>query len=365
VWNDVWMARPDIKDSAYGGWQAIDATPQEKSSGIFQCGPAPLEAIRRGMVLVPYDVPFVLAEVNADLVRWRVDDNAEDGLSKISASIRHIGRQVLTKKPGVRPSRWSHAEDCTGEYKPPEGSDTERVTLTSAATNIRSARHAFNLPSMAEQDVEMDLQELGKINLGEPYDMRVTVKNTSAYPRTIVIALSSSSLYYTGVKADTIARAEGKFTLQPLKEETIRVTVPAERYEKALVEHGHIKVVAMATVQETSQSWVDEHCSRIIQPDLEIKAPESAIGGEQIKVKINFQNPIERPLTNVYLIVDGPALTRPKKLHLPNIPAKSTFRRAIALYPSATAKKGPKTLVVSLTSNELSDVTGMVDIKLM
>ena len=54
-------------------------------------------------------------------------------------------------------------------------------------------------------------------------------------------------------------------------EETIRVTVPAERYEKALVEHGHIKVVAMATVQETSQSWVDEHCSRIIQPDLEIK----------------------------------------------------------------------------------------------
>lgn len=32
VWNDVWMARSDLP-SGYGGWQAIDATPQEKSGG--------------------------------------------------------------------------------------------------------------------------------------------------------------------------------------------------------------------------------------------------------------------------------------------------------------------------------------------
>ena len=32
VWNDVWMARPDLP-AGYGGWQAIDATPQETSDG--------------------------------------------------------------------------------------------------------------------------------------------------------------------------------------------------------------------------------------------------------------------------------------------------------------------------------------------
>ena len=32
MWNDVWMARSDLP-SGYGGWQAIDATPQEKSGG--------------------------------------------------------------------------------------------------------------------------------------------------------------------------------------------------------------------------------------------------------------------------------------------------------------------------------------------
>lgn len=32
VWNDVWMARPDLP-TGYGGWQIIDATPQEESDG--------------------------------------------------------------------------------------------------------------------------------------------------------------------------------------------------------------------------------------------------------------------------------------------------------------------------------------------
>jgi transglutaminase 1 len=30
VWNEVWMTRPDLP-SGYGGWQIIDATPQEAS----------------------------------------------------------------------------------------------------------------------------------------------------------------------------------------------------------------------------------------------------------------------------------------------------------------------------------------------
>ena len=32
VWNEAWMTRPDL-DSGLGGWQAVDATPQETSDG--------------------------------------------------------------------------------------------------------------------------------------------------------------------------------------------------------------------------------------------------------------------------------------------------------------------------------------------
>ena len=47
VWNDVWMSRPDLP-KGYGGWQAIDSTPQELS----QCKDALCR--RRGIYLHLY-----------------------------------------------------------------------------------------------------------------------------------------------------------------------------------------------------------------------------------------------------------------------------------------------------------------------
>ena len=46
------MERPDLKGH-YGGWQAVDATPQEPSGTAplkhsFTLGPAPLSAIKEG-----------------------------------------------------------------------------------------------------------------------------------------------------------------------------------------------------------------------------------------------------------------------------------------------------------------------------
>ena len=45
------MERPDLK-GAYGGWQALDATPQvpiaHSAGGVFTLGPAPVAAIKEG-----------------------------------------------------------------------------------------------------------------------------------------------------------------------------------------------------------------------------------------------------------------------------------------------------------------------------
>lgn len=43
------------------------------TTGVYCCGPASIEAIRRGEVHMPYDTPFVFAEVNADRVNWEVN----------------------------------------------------------------------------------------------------------------------------------------------------------------------------------------------------------------------------------------------------------------------------------------------------
>jgi len=52
VWVEAWMERPDLKGH-YGGWQAVDATPQEPSGmpplkNSFTLGPAPLSAVKEG-----------------------------------------------------------------------------------------------------------------------------------------------------------------------------------------------------------------------------------------------------------------------------------------------------------------------------
>ena len=63
MWNDVWMARPDLP-SGFGGWQTVDATPQEESpqGGGYRTGPAPLQAVKLGQRF-NYDVEFVISEV--------------------------------------------------------------------------------------------------------------------------------------------------------------------------------------------------------------------------------------------------------------------------------------------------------------
>uniref|UniRef100_A0A3Q2QT87 Protein-glutamine gamma-glutamyltransferase 2 n=1 Tax=Fundulus heteroclitus TaxID=8078 RepID=A0A3Q2QT87_FUNHE len=72
VWVEGWMKRPDLnRGSKYDGWQVLDPTPQERSEGVFCCGPAPVAAIHEGATDLKYDIPFVFSEVNADKVKWR------------------------------------------------------------------------------------------------------------------------------------------------------------------------------------------------------------------------------------------------------------------------------------------------------
>jgi transglutaminase 1 len=55
-------------------------------SGVYQCGPAPVEAVKCGAVGFNYDVSFMLSTVNADLVRWKEDETSVFSYSKIDSN---------------------------------------------------------------------------------------------------------------------------------------------------------------------------------------------------------------------------------------------------------------------------------------
>lgn len=136
VWSDAWMARYDLPPN-YGGWQAIDATPQETSMGLYQLGPASLEAIKQGKVGFAYDVGFVYSEVNADLVHWRLDGRSRMQWRRYSSDTAHMGKKILTKMIGILDERSVYgvndAEDIVNQYKYPEGSREERASYYEAA----------------------------------------------------------------------------------------------------------------------------------------------------------------------------------------------------------------------------------------
>lgn len=108
VWCDSWMTRPDRPGQ--NGWQSVDATPQEISDGLFQCGPASLTAIKGNLSGV-YDVDFVYAEVSAaELQVWRVLPSGGEIL--IQTLYNQIGYDISTKSIGTN-SRY----DITTQYK--------------------------------------------------------------------------------------------------------------------------------------------------------------------------------------------------------------------------------------------------------
>ena len=97
VWVDAWMKRDDIHMPGYDssmlvGWNAVDATPQEKSDGEYQMGPAFIPFIKSNFGFKAenqFDAKFVASEVNA-VHRFPKADYRQD-----------VGRAMLTKKSFV------------------------------------------------------------------------------------------------------------------------------------------------------------------------------------------------------------------------------------------------------------------------
>nr|CAD7411873.1 unnamed protein product [Timema poppensis] len=359
VWNDVWMARPDLP-LGYGGWQAIDATPQETSLGFFQCGPASLEAIKCGAVGFSYDVPFLLASVNADLFRWKEDPESDRGYTKISSNKYHIGRVIFTKAPWLfDPNGDKDREDITNQYKAEEGSATERLALMNAVRGVERAKRFYELPSISREELEFELVDLDKVNIGESFNVVVNINNKSNSVKTVKAILSAASVYYTGIKAHLIKKASGDFQVQPKSKELLKLTVKPEDYLDKLVEYCNMKIYALATVTDTNETWGEEDDFQIIKPKLDIKVSESLPVNQPTVVKFSFTNPLKITLTKCQFKYEGPGVTRNKTIPYRDIRAGELV---VLEHRFTPMRAGAQKLVATFSSTELLDITGAASI---
>ncbi|XP_063366650.1 hemocyte protein-glutamine gamma-glutamyltransferase-like [Cydia amplana] len=363
VWNDVWMARPDLP-SGYGGWQAIDATPQEESEGKWQCGPASLEAIKQGELGMNYDVPFVLASVNADVLRWREDPDSELGYSVVETEKDLVGQMVLTKKPLVfDPLGDEDCEDITDQYKYCEGSTAERVALMNGVSRSERAKICYELASKVKSDMSFKLRDIDAVAIGNDFRIVVDIDNKSDEPRNIKTVLTVNSVFYNGVRADLIRTVQKKIFVGPKQHEEIVIDVTAEDYLPKLVEYCNMKISAMALVDETKQCWANDDDFRVKKPVINIKFNEDLVMDQPSEAFLSFLNPLDQTLTGCEFRVTSPGLTgRTVRVPAEEIPAKKRVVASLQVTPNTLGKIH---VVTTFTSNELKEISGAATVNVL
>ncbi|XP_072377096.1 hemocyte protein-glutamine gamma-glutamyltransferase-like isoform X2 [Diabrotica undecimpunctata] len=359
VWNDVWMSRPDLSPG-YGGWQVIDATPQEVSDSVMRCGPASIEAVRKGEVGFLYDTPFVFSEVNADVVHFQEDEESDWGFSTTSVNQYHVGRLIVTKKPGHTDNVGdSDVWDITDFFKNKEGTEAERLSVYNAVRGVPKALHIYELPNKEHQDVGFELVDIDTVPFGHKFMAQVRIENKSEQERTIKIMVTATSVYYMGTTANDIKKTKGAIKLAPHQKQTVRLDVYPKDYLEKLVDHFFVKIYAVANVTETKQVWSEEDDFTLTLPDIKINAPHTAKVGQHCEVKFTFHNPLEIPLTQCSYVLEGPGVTKAVSTKHVDVKAKET----ITVSASFTAKNaGVKKIVVNFTSKEIHNIHGSTNI---
>ncbi|XP_038949552.1 protein-glutamine gamma-glutamyltransferase K isoform X2 [Rattus norvegicus] len=348
VWNDCWMKRPDLP-SGFDGWQVVDATPQETSSGIFCCGPCSVESIKNGLVYMKYDTPFIFAEVNSDKVYWQRQD---DGSFKIVyVEEKAIGTLIVTKAINS-----NMREDITHIYKHPEGSEAERKAVEKAAAH-GSKPNVYATRDSAE-DVAMQVEAQDAV-MGQDLTVSVVLTNRGSSRRTVKLHLYLCVTYYTGVSGPTFKETKKEVVLAPGASDTVAMPVAYKEYKPHLVDQGAMLLNVSGHVKESGQVLAKQHTFRLRTPDLSLTLLGAAVVGQECEVQIVFKNPLPITLTNVVFRLEGSGLQRPKVLNVGDIGGNETVTLRQTFVP---VRPGPRQLIASLDSPQLSQVHGVIQV---
>ncbi|XP_057175724.1 protein-glutamine gamma-glutamyltransferase K-like [Triplophysa rosa] len=349
VWNECWMTRPDLP-AGFGGWQVVDATPQETSQGFFRCGPTSVSAVRSGQVFHKYDTPFVFAEVNSDQIFWQRKSDGTFAEFRVDKSA--VGHSISTKAVG------SDARvDITHLYKHPEGSQEERNAVETAC-RYGAKRSSSSSSSSGDVVLEVGVRGDGPY-VGQDAVLSVTVKNNCSSPRTINLNSQVSAMYYTGVCRNLMKKDQICIELKPNEVQTLKWTLRYEIYKDQLVDQTALMLSLSGHVTETKQILAKKFTFRLRTPDLVITPLCDAVVGKALTVKVKFQNPLSCVLKNVILRFEGLGMRDIKTINYGDIASQDKVCLTEKFVP---LRCGPQKLLATLDCPQLTQVHGVANI---
>ncbi|XP_057219392.1 protein-glutamine gamma-glutamyltransferase K-like [Triplophysa rosa] len=345
VWNECWMTRPDLP-AGFGGWQVVDATPQETSQGFFRCGPTSVSAVRSGQVFHKYDTPFVFAEVNSDIVYWQ--RTACGSFAVIHVDKSAVGHSISTKAVGS-----DKRVEITHHYKHPEGSEEERKAVETAAQH-GSKRCEFPPPCAEDVVCEISMQK-DPLCVGKDAVLSITLKNKCNSPRTVTLGSQVVAIYYTGVQKTLVKKDQTCIELKACESKTLSWTLRHEDYRCHLVDHSCLMLMVTGQVLQTKQILAKQFRFRLCTPDLVITPACDCVVGMEVLIKITFKNPLSCMLKNVTIRIEGLGLKRCRTINYGDIASLATVSLTETFIPKC---HGPCKLVASLDCPQLTQVHG-------
>ncbi|CAD7671057.1 unnamed protein product [Nyctereutes procyonoides] len=344
VWNECWMIRKDLPPG-YNGWQVLDPTPQQTSNGLFCCGPASVKAVREGEVHLPYDTPFVYAEVNADEVIWLFrNGQAQEILVHNTSS---IGKEISTKMVGS-----DQRQNITSSYKYPEGSPEERSVFMKASRKMLSPRRASSpfldlLGSRGSQD--------------QPAQLQLHLAKTPEWGHDLMLKLHARRVP-DRVHPRGPIRLVVRFSAQALLHQEIQwpLLLPYENYRNKLTDEKLIRVSGIAKVEDTGRSLLVLKDISLEPPHLSIEVSKRAEVGKALRVHITLTNTLTVALSNCMMVLEGSGLIDGQIYNnIGTLVAGHTIQIQLDLYP---IKTGPRQLQVLISSKEIKEIKGYKDI---
>ncbi|NXU15882.1 EPB42 protein, partial [Pardalotus punctatus] len=357
VWNECWMARTDLLVPEYSGWQALDATCQEKSNGPSFCGPAPVHAIKEGDTQVDYDVCYFFAAINAKCQVWI--HKADDTLKPAFGGTKYTGNNISTKSVGSE-----RCEDITHNYKYPEGSLQEKKVLDKAYRNMKelettgssSITQFISIPTALEEPVNlfMHLQSNSSLQLGQDITLSIQVFNHSGGEKTTHLVVGIQALHYNGVPIAQLWKEEFHFNLPSNAVQNLQVSVPYTWFGKELGKNHLLRLTAVLRDEDSFYKYLAQEEISICDPPLTTEFPENMVQYQPSTAKISLQNPLTEPLEQCVIAVTGRGLIhRQRNYRLGSVEPTSTQELQIPFTPT---RAGPRRLTARLTCLQLQNL---------
>uniref|UniRef100_A0A7N8XGX2 Protein-glutamine gamma-glutamyltransferase 2 n=1 Tax=Mastacembelus armatus TaxID=205130 RepID=A0A7N8XGX2_9TELE len=342
-WVECWMARPDFK-SDFNGWQASDPTPQERSDGVYCCGPIPVRAIKEGELMFKYDAPFVFAEVNADIITFM---KKKDGSISEVNNTTVVGQKISTKSVNS-----DAREDITHLYKYPEGSDEEREAFKKANHQNKLLHRQQN------QGLHLTIKVTSGMRKGCDFDVFAVVTNNTESEKKCRLVFGSCAVSYSGILGENCGFKDLlNVELSPGAERRVPLRLNYSKYGDKITGDNLIRLAALLFDYTTNETTLAVRNIVLENPEIKVRILGEPKVNRKLAAEITVQNSLPYPLENCCFSIEGANLTGGCVISELGSPVGPGEDAKVKMYFTPT-HSGLRKLVVDFNSTKLCHVKG-------